>query len=134
MSMKGEQMTVLAVGVLAAACIVSEADGQSDYRFSYYGNGRICVDELSEIDGRDPIMVPPERGWEDFKPSWSKTGDMLVFFRRVKNDPVVVKWKTVLCIVKGRLFLYKLADGSTQQVSRNDAVDFRYPHVEDTPK
>jgi len=67
-------------------------------RCSYYMNGRIYVNVLGTPEGK-PITVPPVKGWEDFKPSWSKTGDMLVFFRRVKNDPVVVNWKTVLCVI-----------------------------------
>ena len=45
-------------------------------------------------------MTPPGKGWEDSEPPWSKTGDMTVFFHRVKNDPVVVRRKTILCIVK----------------------------------
>ena len=67
-------------------------------RCSYYKNGRIYVNVLGTPEDK-PITVPPVKGWEDFKPSWSRTGDMLVFFRRVKNDPVVVKWKTVLCVI-----------------------------------
>jgi len=67
-------------------------------RCSYYKNGRIYVNVLGTPEGK-PLTVPPVKGWEDFKPSWSKTGDMLVFFRRVKNDPVVVNWKTVLCVI-----------------------------------
>ena len=27
-----------------------------DYRFSYYANGRICVDKLSEINGKNPKL------------------------------------------------------------------------------
>ncbi len=67
-------------------------------RCSYYMNGRIYVNVLGTPEGK-PITVPPGEGQEDFKPSWSKTGDMLVFFRRVKNDPVVTNWKTVLCVI-----------------------------------
>ena len=68
-------------------------------RCSYYANGRIYVNVLGTPEGK-PITVPPGEGWEDFKPSWSKTGDRLVFFRRIKNDPVVSNWKTVLCVIK----------------------------------
>jgi len=68
-------------------------------RCAYYMNGRIYVNVLGTPEGK-PITVPPGKGWEDFKPSWSKTGDMLVFFRRVKNDPVVTNWKTVICVIK----------------------------------
>ncbi|HUT91962.1 MAG TPA: ankyrin repeat domain-containing protein [Thermoguttaceae bacterium] len=68
-------------------------------RCSYYMNGRIYVNVLGTPEGK-PVTVPPGEGWEDFKPSWSKTGDMLVFFRRVKNAPDVSNWKTVLCVIK----------------------------------
>ncbi len=68
-------------------------------RGSYYANGKIYVNTYGTPEGR-PVTVPPVPGQEDFKPSWSKTGDMLVFFRRVKNDPNVVNWKTVLCVIK----------------------------------
>jgi len=113
MQAKGGHMTMIAAVLLSVVSIaVERASGQSDYRFSYYASGRICVDKLSGIDGKNPIMAPPGQGCEDFKPSWSKTGDMLVFFRRVKNDPVVVKWKTILCIVK--------ADGTGLQKLTDD--------------
>ena len=35
---------------------------------------------------------------------------------------------------KGRLFLHTLKDGKTMQVSKDDSVDFRYPHGQATPK
>ena len=76
------------------------ANGDSGYRFSYYANGRICINELGRINGENPITLPPEQEWEDFKPSWAKTGDWLVFFRRVKNDHIVINWKTILCVIK----------------------------------
>jgi len=82
-------------------------------RCSYYCNGRIHVGVLGTPDGK-PITEPPVKSWEDFKPSWSKTGDMLVFFRRVKNDPNVINWKTKICIIKtdGTGF-HELTDGTT---------------------
>jgi Tol biopolymer transport system component len=43
------------------------------------------------------------KGNWDFKPSWSKTGSMLVFFRllEVGPDPMVfTQWKTKICVVK----------------------------------
>lgn len=89
------------------------ANARSKYKFSYYANGRICVDRLGELDGKRPIIVPPVQGQQDFKPSWSKTRDKLVFFRRVKNDPVVGNWKTALCIINvdGTGF-HQLTDGT----------------------
>jgi hypothetical protein len=81
-------------------------------RCSYFCNGRIHVGILGTPDGK-PITEPPVKSWEDFKPSWSKTGDMLVFFRRVKNDPNVINWKTKICIIKsdGTGF-HELTDGN----------------------
>jgi len=81
-------------------------------RCSYYANGKIYVNVLGTPEGK-PITVPPVKGQEDFKPSWSKTGDMLVFFRRVKNAPVVTNWKTAICVVKvdGTGF-HQLTDGT----------------------
>jgi len=86
--------------------------GGTGLRCSYYMNGRIYVNELGTPEGK-PLTVPPDKGWEDFKPSWSKTGDMLVFFRRVKNDPVVTNWKTAICIIHidGTGF-HRLTDGT----------------------
>jgi hypothetical protein len=85
---------------IAATVLARAADTDGDYRFSYYANGRICADSFGTLDGRNPVTVPQGKGQEDFKPSWSKTGDMLVFFRRAKNDPVVTNWKTILCVIK----------------------------------
>ena len=43
----------------------------------------------------------------------SKTGDMLVFFRRLKNDPVVTNWKTAIHIIKvDGTGLHPLSDGT----------------------
>ena len=77
-------------------------------RCSYYMNGEIHVNTLGTPEGR-----PLTSGHWDFKPSWSKTGDMLVFFRRVKNDPVVTNWKTAICVINvdGTGF-HQLTDGT----------------------
>ncbi len=45
-------------------------------RGSYYMNGEIHVNTYGTPEG-----TPLTKGHWDFKPSWSKTGDMLVFFR-----------------------------------------------------
>jgi hypothetical protein len=75
---------------------------------SYFVNGEIHVNTYGTPEGK-----PLTTGHQDFKPSWSKTGDMLVFFRRLKNDPVVTNWKTAICIIKvdGTGF-HKLTDGT----------------------
>lgn len=63
-------------------------------RSSYYKDGEIHVNVLGTPEGK-----PVTSGHWDFKPSWSKTGDRLVFFRRLKNDPVVTNWVTAICII-----------------------------------
>lgn len=64
------------------------------YRGSYFMNGEIHVNEYGTPEG-EPLTT----GHQDFKPSWSKTGDMLVFFRRLKDDPIVTNWVTQICII-----------------------------------
>jgi hypothetical protein len=63
-------------------------------RISYYCNGEIHVNEVGKPEGK-----PVTTGHWDFKPSWSKTGDMLVCFRRLQDDPDVLKWKTAIFVV-----------------------------------
>jgi len=77
-------------------------------RCSYYVDGEIHVNMLGAPEGK-----PLTSRHADFKPSWSKTDDMLVFFRRVKNDPVVTNWKTAICVINvdGTGF-HKLTDGT----------------------
>ena len=77
-------------------------------RGSYYVNGEIHVNIYGQSEGK-----PLTTGHQDFKPSWSKTGDMLVFFRRVKNDPDVSKWKTAIHIINADgTGLHQLTDGT----------------------
>jgi len=77
-------------------------------RISYFCNGEIHVNEPGKPEGR-----PLTTGHMDFKPSWSKTGDRLVFFRRLKDDPVVTKWITAICVINvdGTGF-HELTDGT----------------------
>jgi hypothetical protein len=63
-------------------------------RISYYCNGEIHVNEVGKPEGK-----PVTTGHWDFKPSWSKTGDMLVCFRRLQDDPDVMKWKSAIFVV-----------------------------------
>ena len=78
------------------------------FRGSYYVNGEIHVNTYGTPEGK-----PLTTGHSDFKPSWSKTGDMLVFFRRLKNHPVTVMWKTAICVINvdGTGF-HQLTDGT----------------------
>ncbi len=78
------------------------------FRGSYYMNGEIHVNTYGTPEGK-----PVTTGYSDFKPSWSKTGDMLVFFRRLKNDPVVTNWKTAIHIINvDGTGLHPLSDGT----------------------
>lgn len=38
-------------------------------------------------------------GHKDFKPSWSKTGDMFTFFRRISKGNGFGSWRTKICVV-----------------------------------
>ncbi len=73
---------------------LSTAVQPTGFRGSYYCNGEIHVNTYGTPEGK-----PLTSGHSDFKPSWSKTGDMLVFFRRLKNDPVVTNWETAICVI-----------------------------------
>ena len=64
-----------------------------------------------------PEGKPLTTGHWDFKPSWSKTGNMLVCFRRLKNDPDVMKWVTAAFTIN--------ADGTGfNQMSDGTFTDF----------
>jgi len=73
------------VGFAAAPLLARAGETSPPHapRISYYCNGEIHVNEIGKPEGK-----PLTTGHWDFKPSWSKTGDMLVCFRRLKNDPI----------------------------------------------
>ncbi|MFC1884935.1 hypothetical protein ACFL2O_09195 [Thermodesulfobacteriota bacterium] len=106
------QLLSVVLFLITATVSAAAAEKDDNYKFSYYANGRICVDSLGKLSGRNAVIVPQGKGQEDFKPSWSKTNDMLVFFRRVKNDPVVSNWRTILCVIN--------ADGTGFQMLTDD--------------
>lgn len=80
----------------------------SGNRISYCCNGEIFVSEVGSPEGK-----PLTTGYTDFKPSWSKTGDMLVCFRRTKDDPVTANWKSAIFVINvdGSGF-HSLSDGT----------------------
>ena len=81
---------------------------RTGYRGSYFKNGEIHVNTYGT-----PESKPLTSGHQDFKPSWSKTGDMLVFFRRLKNDPVVTNWKTAIHVINvDGTGLHAISDGT----------------------
>jgi hypothetical protein len=96
------------IGAAVAPISARADDAGRRSRISYFCNGEIHVNLLGQ-----PETKPLTTGHWDFKPSWSKTGDMLVCFRRLKDDPVVVNWKTAIFImnVDGTGF-HTLSDGT----------------------
>jgi hypothetical protein len=85
-----------------------EAAAPRRSRISYYCNGEIHVGVPGEPEGK-----PVTSGHWDFKPSWSKTGNMFVCFRRLKNDPNVSNWITAAFIVNvDGTGLHFLSDGT----------------------
>ena len=80
----------------------------TDYKGVYNVNGRLHVSLLGTPDGK-PITDGPN----DLKPSWSKTGDKIVFFRTPRLTAQVSSWKTAICVVNadGSGFR-KLTDGT----------------------
>lgn len=95
---------VLVLSLLLQAAL----QGQQAPRASYYKDGEIHISVLGQPEG-----PPITSGHWDFKPSWSVTGDHLVFFRRLKDDPDVNNWITRLCIINtdGTGF-HSLTDGT----------------------
>ena len=78
------------------------------YRGAYFKNGEIHVNWYGAPEGK-----PLTSGHQDFKPSWSKTGNMLVFFRRLKDDPEVTNWLTQIHIINvDGTGLHPLTDGT----------------------
>ena len=86
-------MTMKAILPLLLIITLSQA-AEPTPRVSYYKNGEIHVTVLGQ-----PETKAITSGHWDFKPSWSITGDHLVFFRRLKDNPEVNNWITALCII-----------------------------------
>ncbi len=65
------------------------------------------------IHQQDQDSIELTQGNYDFKPSWSKTGSMLTFFRLIKYGSAFHMWKTKLCVINvdGSGFR-ELSDGS----------------------
>jgi hypothetical protein len=94
--------------LLAAAIGSPSLRAEEGYRASYYRDGELHVNVLGT-----PEEEPLTTGHWDFKPSWSKTGDRLVFFRRLQDHPEVNKWKTAIGIINvDGTDLHFLTDGT----------------------
>jgi Tol biopolymer transport system component len=70
----------------------------TDERWASSDNLRITVNAY----GRDRVFLT--HGHDDYKPSWSKTGSLLTFFRTQSYGSTFAQWKTKLCVIN--------ADGS----------------------
>ena len=104
-------MAVSAATAPALAQLLAQAvdsDSPHGSRISYFFNGEIHVSEPGKPEGK-----PLTTGHMDFKPSWSKTGNKLIFFRRTKDDPEVNNWKGAISIINvdGTGF-HPLSDGT----------------------
>ena len=99
---------LLVAALVALAQSIPAQTSDTGFKGSYFVNGQIHVNVYGTPEGK-----PLTKGHQDFKPSWSKTGDKLVFFRRLKSDPVVTNWKTAICIINvdGSGF-HQLTDGT----------------------
>jgi hypothetical protein len=81
-------------------------------RIAYSCNGEIHINIPGQPEG-----TPLTSGHWDFKPSWSRTGDLLVFFRRLEDHPDVSQWITAICVIR--------VDGTGfHQLSDGTATDF----------
>lgn len=103
------QLAAASASVIAVLPVVlGEPTAKRGSRISYFCNGEIYVSEVGKPEGK-----PLTTGHWDFKPSWSLTDDMLVCFRRLKDDPVTEKWKTAIFVIHadGSGF-HQLTDGS----------------------
>jgi len=86
----------------------TEGAAPTGLKGAYAVNGRLHVGVFGGPGG-EPITTGPG----DMKPSWSKTGGKIVFFRVTKFAPEVINWKTAICVVNadGKGFR-KLTDGT----------------------
>ncbi len=85
--------TALVGGTACSPALAAETKLRK--RISYFRNGEIYVTQIGQPEGK-----PLTTGHMDFKPSWSQTEDLLVCFRRTKDDPDTLKWKNAIFIIK----------------------------------
>ena len=84
------------------------AEDAGPLRASYYVDGEIHVNELGKPEGK-----PLTTGHMDYKPSWSKTGNKLVFFRKTKDSKEINDWLTAICVINvDGTGLHMLTDGT----------------------
>ena len=114
-SLRRIALTILSIPLFALAAVGSE----KVHRASYYKDGEIHINTLGQ-----PERKPLTTGHWDFKPSWSKTGDKLVFFRRLVNAKETHNWKTAICIIN--------VDGTGfHQITDGTHTDFNQTWIRD---
>jgi len=96
------------VAVYAGITRAGEPTASTAARTSCYRNGELHVNELGKPEG-----TPLTTGHMDFKPSRPKTDNRLVFFRRLKDDPVTVNRISAIGIINvDGTGLHMLSDGT----------------------
>lgn len=80
----------------------------TEFKGVYDVDGRLHISLFGKPDGK-----PLTDGPNDLKPSWSMTGDKIVFFRTPRLTAQVSSWKTTICVIyaDGSGFR-KLTDGT----------------------
>lgn len=107
------------VALLLTIATAQKVESAESHRAAYYKDGEIHVNVLGQPEGK-----PLTTGHWDFKPSWSKTGDKLVFFRRLVDAKETQDWKTAICIIN--------ADGTGfHQITDGTHTDFNQTWTRD---
>ncbi len=85
----------------------TDEEANTAHRATYSKNLQIHVGVLGKSDGQ------PLTEGDDFKPVWSKSGNRIVFFRRVVNARNVGDWKTAIHVMNvDGSDLHPLSDGT----------------------
>lgn len=88
---------------LCNVCTLSASDSADEHGASNENILKerwVCSENFEiAINQHDKPKVTVTSGHMDFKPSWSKTGDKLTFFRRIGNGRGFHTWRTKICVV-----------------------------------
>jgi hypothetical protein len=122
MKLQVSVLLLVFIVIVFPACKVKKADtpqpppyDPESLRFEYMTDERWVSSENLQIcinsQNYEPILLTT--GFEDYKPSWSKTGDKITFFRLIVGGSSTRVWKTVLCVVNSDGTGFReLSDGS----------------------
>ncbi len=98
----------LSSSLLLPSNAFAEEANSKPLRASYFCNGELHIGEIGKGEG-----TAITKGFMDFKPSWSRTEDKLIFFRRIKDSMAVNNWKTAISIIgSDGSDLHHLSDGT----------------------